>query len=45
MRARQVVYRGRWWGGLLRAIAIAIVYIMLMVVAIAGLLTMAVMLR
>jgi len=45
MRARQIVYRGRWWGGVLRAFAIAIVYIVLMAVAMAGLLTMAVMLR
>jgi hypothetical protein len=44
-RARQVVYRGRWWGGLLRGSAIAIVYLVLMAVAMAGLLTMAVMLR
>ena len=45
MRARQVVYRGRWWGGVLRAFAIATVYVVLMALAIAGLLAMAVMLR
>jgi hypothetical protein len=45
MRARQIVYRGRWWGGVLRAILIASVYVVLMAVAMAGLLTMAVMLR
>lgn len=45
MRARQVVYRGRWWGGLLRAFVIATVYLVLMSLAIAGLLAMAVMLR
>ena len=45
MRARQVVYRGRWWGGLLRALAIATVYSVLAAVAIMGLLAMAVMLR
>jgi Protein of unknown function (DUF3667) len=45
MRARQIVYRGRWWGGFLRALAIAVVYLALMALAIAGLLMMAVMLR
>jgi hypothetical protein len=45
MRARQVVYRGRWWAGVLRAFAIATVYVVLMALAMAGLLTMAVMLR
>jgi Protein of unknown function (DUF3667) len=45
MRARQVVYRGRWWGGVLRAFAIAIAYLVLMSLAIVGLLAMAVMLR
>lgn len=45
MRARQIVYRGRWWGGVLRAVLIASVYVVLMAVAMAGLLTMAVMLR
>ncbi len=45
MRARQIVYRGRWWGGFLRALAIALVYLVLMALAIAGLLLTAVMLR
>ena len=45
MRARQIVYRGRWWGGVLRAVVIALAYLVLMAVAMAGLLTMAVMLR
>jgi hypothetical protein len=45
MRARQIVYRGRWWGGMLRALVIAIVYLVLMGVAMGGLITMAVMLR
>jgi len=44
MRARQVVYRGRWWGGLVRAFAVAIVYSVLLAVAILGLLATAVML-
>ena len=45
MRARQVVYRGRWWAGLLRAILIATVYTILMGLATAALLVAAVMLR
>ncbi len=45
MRARQLVYRGRWWAGLLRAFAIAIVYVVLVSLAIVGLLAVAVMLR
>jgi len=45
MRARQVVYRGRWWAGLLRALAIAVVYMMLASVAILGLLAAAIMMR
>jgi hypothetical protein len=45
MLARQRVYRGRWWAGLLRAFAIAIVYLVLVSFAIVGLLIMAVMLR
>ncbi len=45
MRARQVVYGGRWWGGLLRALAIAVVYSVLASFAILGLLAMAIMLR
>jgi hypothetical protein len=44
-RARQVVYGGRWWGGLLRAIPIAIIYLALLGFAMLGLLAMAVMLR
>jgi hypothetical protein len=45
MRARQVVYRGRWWAGLLRAFAIAVVYMMLASVAILALLGAAIMMR
>ena len=45
MRARQRVYRGRWWGGLLRSLAIALCYLVLVAVAITGLLAAAVMLR
>ncbi len=45
MRARQVVYRGRWWGGVLRAFVIGIAYIALLSMAIVGLLLLAVMIR
>jgi len=45
MRARQVVYRGRWWGGLVRALWVATAYSVLAAIAIFGLLAVAVMLR
>ena len=45
MRARQVVYRGRWWGGFLRALVVATFYSVLMAAAIVGLLVAAIMLR
>jgi hypothetical protein len=45
MRARQVVYRGRWWGGLARAMVVGTIYLTLMGFAILGLLVAAVMLR
>jgi hypothetical protein len=45
MRARQVVYRGRWWGGVARALVIAIFYSALLGFAMLGLLVAAVMLR
>ncbi|HTQ00689.1 MAG TPA: DUF3667 domain-containing protein [Casimicrobiaceae bacterium] len=45
VRARQVVYRGRWWAGLLRAVVIAICYLVLLSLAMLGLLAVAVMLR
>ncbi len=45
MRARQVVYGGRWWAGLLRAFVIAMSYLVLLAVAMAGLVFVAVMLR
>jgi Protein of unknown function (DUF3667) len=45
MRARQVVYRGRWWGGLIRAFFVATGYLMLMGFAIMGLIVAAIMLR
>jgi hypothetical protein len=45
MRARQRVYRGRWWAGLIRSTAVAVVYSLLVAVAMFGLLVAAVMLR
>ena len=45
LRAQQVVYRGRWWAGVLRAGFVAIVYSVLLALAVVGLLAMAVMLR
>ena len=45
MRARQVVYRGRWWGGVARALIVAPIYLVLMAAAMMGLLVAAIMLR
>ncbi len=45
IRARQRVYQGRWWGGLVRAFFVAIVYLTLMGLAVAGLVALTVMLR
>ncbi|MBK9117323.1 MAG: DUF3667 domain-containing protein [Betaproteobacteria bacterium] len=45
IRARQVVYRGRWWANLLRTFVIAIAYLTLLGFAIAGLVAVAVLLR
>jgi hypothetical protein len=45
LRARQRVYRGRWWAGLLRSLAIATCYLVLVAIAMFGLLVAAVMLR
>ena len=44
MRARQAVYGGRWWGGVLRALVVAVFYAVLMSAAIMGLLAAAIML-
>jgi len=45
MRARQVVYRGRWWGGLARALLIATAYSVILAFAIMGLLVLAIVLH
>lgn len=45
MRARQLVYRGRWWAGMLRAMIVAMCYLVLMGTAMMGLLIAAIMLR
>lgn len=45
MSARQTVYRGRWWAGVLRAFLILVAYSVLIAFAMLGLLAAAVMLR
>ena len=45
IRARQAVYRGRWWANLARTFVIAIAYLTLLGFAIAGLVAVAVLLR
>ncbi len=45
MRARQTVYRGRWWGGALRAMAIAAFYLFLIAFAMLGLVAVAALVR
>ena len=45
LRARQRVYRGRWWAGMLRAILVAMVYTVLIMLTMLGLLVAAVLLR
>ena len=45
LRARHVVYGGRWWAGLLRSAVVAVCYAVLISLAMLGLLAAAVMLR
>lgn len=45
MRARQRVYGGRWWAGILRALSVGLIYLVLLSLAMAGLVVAAVMLR
>lgn len=45
LRARHVVYGGRWWAGLLRTTVVAVCYSVLISLAMLGLLAAAVMLR
>ncbi len=45
MRARQVVYRGRWWAGLLRALLVAAAYFVILAVALLGLIAITIMMR
>jgi hypothetical protein len=44
-KARSLVYGGRWWAGVLRALTVAFVYTILVTFAIIGLLALAVVLR
>ena len=45
VRARQAVYRGRWWANLARTAVIAVAYLTLLGFAVAGLVAVAVLLR
>jgi hypothetical protein len=45
IRARGAVYKGRWWAGLLRSFAVAVIYFILVSVAILGLLAVAALVR
>ncbi len=45
MRARQRVYGGRWWAGMLRAFGVGAIYLVVLSLAMAGLVVVAVMLR
>ena len=45
LRARQRVYRGRWWAGMLRALLVAMIYTVLISFAMLGLVIAAVLLR
>ena len=45
MKARAVVYKGRWWAGMLRALAVATIYFVVVAVAMVGLLAVAALIR
>ncbi len=45
MKARAVVYRGRWWGGVLRALVVATIYMVVVAVTMVGLLAVAALIR
>ncbi len=45
MKARTVVYKGRWWGGVLRALVVASIYFVVVALAIVGLLAVAALIR
>ena len=45
LRARQRVYRGRWWAGMLRALVVASIYTVLIMLTMLGLLVASVLLR
>jgi hypothetical protein len=45
VRARGAVYKGRWWVGLVRSFAVAVIYFILVSVAILGLLAVAALVR
>ncbi len=45
MKARTVVYKGRWWGGVLRALLVASIYFVIVALAMVGLLAVAALIR
>jgi hypothetical protein len=45
MRARQRVYRGRWWGGLLRGLVVGVAYMLLVAFAMLGLVAVSALLQ
>lgn len=45
MKARTVVYKGRWWAGVLRALVVATVYLVVVAMAMLGLLAVAALIR
>ena len=45
VRARQVVYSGRWWANLARTVVVATAYLTLLGFAVAGLVAVAILLR
>lgn len=45
MKARTVVYRGRWWVGVLRALVVAAIYFVVVALAMVGLLAVAALIR
>jgi len=45
MKARTVIYKGRWWGGVLRALVVASIYFVVVALAMVGLLAVAALIR
>lgn len=45
MKARSVVYKGRWWAGVLRTLVVASIYLVVVALAMVGLLAVAALIR